>query len=97
MGTIWSWRSRYGYGWFLDDTIFPAQVDFELGSAVFPYPENGVPATNMGGEQIFVFKTTKEKEDACWEFIKWFTSTEVQIDWDKATGFIPVKKICGNK
>lgn len=72
--------------------FFPAQVNFELGSAVFPYPENGVPATNMGGEQIFIFNSNKEKEAASWEFIKWFTSTEVQIDWDKATGFIPVKK-----
>lgn len=72
--------------------FFPMQVDFELGSAIFPYPEDGKPATNMGGEQIFIFDTTDEKEVAAWEFIKWFTSTEVQIDWNKATGFIPVKK-----
>ncbi|MDK2907269.1 MAG: multiple sugar transport system substrate-binding protein [Petrotoga sp.] len=72
--------------------FFPMQVDFELGSAIFPYPEDGKPASNMGGEQIFIFEGSKAKVEASWEFIKWFTSTEIQIDWDKATGFIPVKK-----
>ncbi|HCI29215.1 MAG TPA: ABC transporter substrate-binding protein [Fervidobacterium sp.] len=72
--------------------FFPAQVDFELGSAIFPYPSDGKPATNMGGEQIFIFDTSKEREEACWQFIQWFTSTKVQVDWDKATGFIPVKQ-----
>ncbi len=72
--------------------FFPSQVNFELGSAIFPHPENGSPATNMGGEQIFIFEKSKEVQDAAWEFIKWFTSTNVQIEWDKATGFIPVKE-----
>lgn len=71
--------------------FFPMQVDFELGAAPFPYPDDGHPATNMGGEQIFAFKTTPSKEEAAWKFIKWFTSTPVQVEWDKATGFIPVK------
>ncbi|HEW92390.1 MAG TPA: extracellular solute-binding protein, partial [Thermotogaceae bacterium] len=62
-----------------------------LGAAPFPYPTGGQPATNMGGEQIFIFKTNPEKEEAAWKFIKWFTSTPIQVEWDKATGFIPVK------
>lgn len=71
--------------------FFPMQVNFELGAAPFPYPTGGQPATNMGGEQIFIFKTNPEKEEAAWKFIKWFTSTPIQVEWDKATGFIPVK------
>jgi multiple sugar transport system substrate-binding protein len=76
--------------------FFPMQVDFELGAAVFPHPEDGVPATNMGGEQIFVFNKSEEEKQAAWEFIKWFTGKDIQIEWDKATGFIPVKKSVAN-
>jgi multiple sugar transport system substrate-binding protein len=76
--------------------FFPMQVNFELGSAPFPHPENGEYATNMGGEQIFMFNKTDQEEEAAWEFIKWFTNTNIQIEWDKATGFIPVKKSVAN-
>ncbi|HOO33085.1 MAG TPA: ABC transporter substrate-binding protein [Thermotogota bacterium] len=72
--------------------FFPNQVSFELGSAVFPHPANGNFATNMGGEQIFLFNKSDEETAAAWEFVKWFTQTSVQVEWDKATGFIPVKK-----
>jgi len=76
--------------------FFPMQVNFELGAAPFPVPENGRPATNMGGEQIFIFKTNREKQEAAWKFVKWFTSTPIQVEWDKATGFIPVKASVAN-
>jgi multiple sugar transport system substrate-binding protein len=72
--------------------FFPMQVDFELGSAVFPHPEDGEPATNMGGEQIFIFEGDDESEQAAWEFIEWFSSSPVQVEWDRGTGFMPVKR-----
>lgn len=76
-----SWMTQY----------FPNDVDFELGAAAMPVAAGGKPATNMGGEQLFVFNSTPEREKAALEFVKWFTSTPVQIEWDKGTGFIPVK------
>jgi multiple sugar transport system substrate-binding protein len=72
--------------------FFPMQVDFELGSAVFPHPEDGEPATNMGGEQIFIFEGDDESEQAAWEFIAWFSSMAVQVEWDRGTGFMPVRR-----
>ena len=76
--------------------FFPMQVNFELGSAVFPHPEDGEPATNMGGEQIFIFASDPETQQAAWDFIDWFSSTEVQVEWDRGTGFMPVKQSVAN-
>lgn len=72
--------------------FFPMQVDFELGSALFPYPSDGTPATNMGGEQVFVFAGDDAQEEAAWKFIEWFSSTAVQVEWCKGTGFMPIKR-----
>ncbi len=71
--------------------FFPMQVDFELGSGQFPHPANNEAATNMGGEQIFIFESTDAKQQAAFDFIEWFTSTEAQVEWDKGTGFMPIR------
>ncbi|WP_324715324.1 ABC transporter substrate-binding protein [Carboxydochorda subterranea] len=77
--------------------FFPMQVDFELGAAPFPAAPGGSFATNLGGEQMFVFRSTPEHEKAAWEFIEWFASTPVQVEWDRLTGFIPVRRsVAGN-
>lgn len=72
--------------------FFPLQVNFELGAAPFPIPAGGRAATNMGGEQVFIFKSEDAAQKAAWNFIQWFSSTPVQVEWDKATGFMPVKQ-----
>jgi len=69
-----------------------APLPFEWGTALMPIPEGGTRATNMGGEQIYVWKTSPEKEDAAWEFVKWLTSKEVQVKWDMITCFMPVRE-----
>jgi multiple sugar transport system substrate-binding protein len=56
-----------------------------------PHPEGGEPATNMGGEHIFVLAQDEAKQQAAWDFINWFASTEVQAEWDMETGFMPVR------
>ncbi|MFH7835202.1 MAG: ABC transporter substrate-binding protein [Candidatus Aenigmatarchaeota archaeon] len=68
-----------------------APLPYDWGTALMPTPSGGVPATNMGGEQIFIFKTTPEKQAAAWEFVKWLTSKDVQIKWDILTGFMPIR------
>lgn len=68
-----------------------AEVPFDWGTTPMPIPSGGEYATNMGGEQIFIFKTTPEKEAAAWLFVKWFTSKEIQIKWGILTGFMPVR------
>lgn len=71
--------------------IWREQAPFDFGTAPMPIPAGGQPATNMGGEHIFLFKTTPEKQQAAWEFVNWLTSTETQIEWDTQTGFMPVR------
>ncbi|RKX77675.1 MAG: hypothetical protein DRP87_08540 [Spirochaetes bacterium] len=71
--------------------IWSESAPFDWGTARVPIPADGQPATNMGGEQIFIGKTTPEREAAAWDFIQWFTSTETQLKWDMETGFMPVR------
>lgn len=76
--------------------IWEDSVSFEFGTAPIPYPEWGKPATNMGGEQIFIFKTDAAREAAAVDFLMWLTSTENMIKWDKETGALPVKASVAN-
>lgn len=77
--------------------FFPQQVNFELGAAAFPFAPGGRPATNMGGEQIFIFQNADAATaKAAWDFINWFSSTPVQVEWDRGTGFLPVRRSVAN-
>lgn len=58
----------------------------------FFLPKSKRYATNIGGENLFMFKTTKEKENASWEFAKFVMSKDVQTDWAIKTGYLPVCK-----
>lgn len=73
-------------------SIWNDQVKFKFGTAQIPIPDGGKPATNMGGEQIFVFKTTPEKQAAAVDFATWFASPKIQVQWDLLTAFMPVRK-----
>lgn len=69
-----------------------ADPPFDFGTAAMPIPTGGEPATNMGGEQAVVFETTPEEQEAAFEFVAWLTSPEIQTEWDKQTGFTPVRE-----
>lgn len=71
--------------------IWKDSVPFEFGCAPIPYPEWGKPATNMGGEQIFIFKGDEKREKAATDFVLWLTDTANMIEWDKMTGALPVR------
>lgn len=64
---------------------------FQWGIAAVPAPTGGATASNVGGEHIFMFDAAPNKE-AAWKFIKYLTSTEVQLEWDQLTGFLPVRQ-----
>ena len=64
---------------------------FQWGIAAVPAPDGGTSASNVGGEHLFMFNSVKNKA-AAWEFIKYLTSPEVQLQWDEKTGFLPVRK-----
>ncbi|OON96426.1 MAG: sugar ABC transporter substrate-binding protein [Candidatus Epulonipiscioides saccharophilum] len=60
---------------------------FEVGVA--PYPAEVVM---QQGTDIFMFNpSTKEQRLAAFEYLKYLTSTDSQVDWAVATGYIPVR------
>jgi multiple sugar transport system substrate-binding protein len=72
--------------------IWSAEPPFDFGTAPMPHPTDGQPATNMGGEQLVVFKTSPEKQQAAFDFVAWLISPDTQVAWDKATGFMPIRE-----
>lgn len=61
-------------------------VDF----GVFPIPRDLVPATALGGENLFIFKTNPARERAALTFAEYVLSEEFQTAWSLGTGYLPV-------
>jgi multiple sugar transport system substrate-binding protein len=61
-------------------------VDFD----VFPIPVDARRATAIGGENLFVMKTTPEREKAALKFASYVVSEEFQTEWAIGTGYLPV-------
>lgn len=58
--------------------------------AVMPIPADIRPATSVGGENLFVFKTTPKEEEASLVFAEYVLSEEFQTEWAIGTGYLPV-------
>jgi len=61
-------------------------VDF----AVMPIPEGVRRATSTGGENLFLLKSTPEREAAALTFMAFVLSEEFQTQWAIETGYLPV-------
>ncbi|MEL6496877.1 MAG: extracellular solute-binding protein, partial [Cyanobacteria bacterium J06623_7] len=48
------------------------------------------PAAVIGGENLFVFKTTPTREQASLRFLEYVLSEEFQTAWALSTGYLPV-------
>jgi multiple sugar transport system substrate-binding protein len=57
---------------------------------VFPIPAAQTQAAVIGGENLFVFKTTPEREQACLKFLEYVLSEEFQTTWALKTGYLPI-------
>ena len=57
---------------------------------VFPIPVAKTPAAVIGGENLFVFKTTPEREQASLKFLEYVLSEQFQTTWALKTGYLPV-------
>lgn len=61
-------------------------VDF----GVMPIPAEAQRATVIGGENLFLFKTTPEREQAALKFAEYVLSDRFQTQWAIGTGYLPV-------
>ncbi len=70
-------------------------IPFNLGMAPVPYDKT--KKSLISGTNIIIFKDTKDeqaqaKQEAAWEFIKWFTSSEQTAKWSNMTYYMPVRR-----
>jgi multiple sugar transport system substrate-binding protein len=68
----------------------------EIDPGVWPLPKQTRAATNIGGESLFLFKSSARRERAAWEFMKFVMSADFQVDWAINTGYLPVSKSAAN-
>lgn len=67
-------------------SIMKSQVDFD----VLPIPINLHPASVLASGNMFVMKTTPQKEQAAWKFLEYILSEQFQTEWSIGSGFLPV-------
>jgi len=70
--------------------IWAADPPFEFGAAFAPYPADGSPATNLGGEQAMIFDNSDAETKAASDFLSWFLEPEQVTKWSEETGMLPV-------
>ncbi|ATS17467.1 ABC transporter substrate-binding protein [Thermostichus lividus] len=63
-------------------------VDFD----VLAIPALTTTATALGGENLFVFRSSPEREQAALEFLSYVLSEEFQTEWAVGTGYLPVNE-----
>ena len=61
-----------------------------FGVAAIPHT-TAEPVQNVYGGDIMIVKTTPEQELAAWDFVKWFTTPEIQARWAEISGYFPTR------
>lgn len=62
------------------------KIDFN----VLPLPVAKKPATVIGGENLFVMKTSPEREEAALKFLKYVIGKDFQTQFALGTGYLPI-------
>ncbi len=65
---------------------------YKVNYDTFPIPASVTHATVTGSGNLFVMKTTPEREKAAWKFLEFVLSEEFQTEWAIGTGFLPVNQ-----
>ncbi|MBV8083884.1 MAG: extracellular solute-binding protein, partial [Chloroflexi bacterium] len=76
---------------FIDPLIAKAPKPFKYTAAA-PPTDGTHKVTVMYGANIAIFKTTPQKQEAAWEFIKWFTDTAQTAQWSIKTHYLPIRQ-----
>jgi ABC-type glycerol-3-phosphate transport system substrate-binding protein len=67
------------------------KIRFDHGVAPVPYGDN--PAVLLSGTNINIFDNgDPQRIEGSWDFIKWFTSTEIGARWSLNSTYMPVRK-----
>ena len=64
---------------------------FEWSVAPIPYTTDE-PTVNVYGASVSVPKTDPQTQLAAWVFLKYYTSTDVQAGWARASNYFPVRE-----
>jgi sn-glycerol 3-phosphate transport system substrate-binding protein len=59
---------------------------------VAPLPAGKKYGAPTGGGNLYILKTTKEREQAAYKFVKFMTETDRVAQWSAETGYIPARK-----
>lgn len=59
-------------------------------------PKGKVRATDLGGENLYLFKSDASREKAGWQLCKFIASPDFQVDWAMQTGYLPISKSAAN-
>jgi ABC-type glycerol-3-phosphate transport system substrate-binding protein len=66
---------------------------FKWGMYTIPQAkDNANKATVLFGANVTIFKSNADKQQAAWNFIKYFSSPEVTSEWAAVGGYMPVRK-----
>jgi ABC-type glycerol-3-phosphate transport system substrate-binding protein len=65
---------------------------FEWRLVNIPQSDPKNPVTVLYGANVCIFKTTKEKQDAAWEFLKWLSGKEQAAYWAIHSSYMPLRK-----
>jgi multiple sugar transport system substrate-binding protein len=66
------------------------KYSFDLGVA--PLPAGKRDTQLVAGTDVVLFATTPEREEAAFDFVKWFTDTPQTARWAAETGYLPVRR-----
>jgi ABC-type glycerol-3-phosphate transport system substrate-binding protein len=70
---------------------------FELGIAPVPTAAGKPVRSLFSGTNLSIMKSTPEKQQAAWDFIKWLTETKQSAFWSVQTAYLPVRKSALNE
>jgi multiple sugar transport system substrate-binding protein len=91
--TIGMWP-QYGYSWepnLKEAADKPMVVGQDVGVAPVPVQNQGDKAyTTYGGRDFMVMKTTPERQQDAWNFIKFLMQEENNLQFIKELGYLPV-------
>ncbi len=72
-------------------TFMRKQLKFDWGIA--PLPARQKRGSLVYGTNIVIFsRSSLRRQQAAWEFIKWFTNSENSARWALRTGYVPIRR-----